>query len=308
MKKLFFAIGILFLAGRMALSDISAVLDNGVGARGAAMGFSQVADVKGVEGIYWNPAALAGMNSVHISTYASEIYGTNYKTLGIAFPAWGGSWGILALNAAQPGFQATELDINGRPVPSGALIGYGANAYYLSYARLIGHLYLGASLKYLSEYLADKGSAGLGLDIGLFASPSSNFSVGAKVENVIVPNMKWDTESEEVPTIKRNLRVGVSVLTLKEKLLLSGDIDFKEGERPALFVGGEYRFLEIFSLRGGVFAERPTFGLGMRGYNMTVDYSYVKGNDYLEDSQRISLCFTFDLDETNYSSQVLACK
>lgn len=289
----FIIVSWLLIIASVSLADVNAVMSNGVGARAAAMGFSQVADARGVEGIYWNPAALSEVKAVQLSTYASDIYGTDYKTLGVVFPAWGGKWGLLALSADQGSIPQTALDINGRPAVSGTAFDYNSSVLYLSYAREVGKLAIGTNMKYLAESLAGNGASGFGLDIGAVIKPVSFLAVGAKVENLLASQMKWDTSSGNADKVGLLFRAGLSIRPIADKLALDSDLSIKSNSPADIYLGGEYSLLENLFLRGGIFASRPTLGVGLKYVSLTADYAYVKGDDYLDDSHRLSLSFTF---------------
>lgn len=281
----------LLIISASALADIGAVLRNGVGARGAAMGLAQVSIVEGVDSVYWNPAALTKIGKIEIATSASEIYGTKYQTFGLFLPSAYGKWGLLILSANQPGVPETVLDAGGRPVATGATFDYDAKALYLSYAREFGRISAGLSAKYLSEGLAGKGASGVGADVGVHLGLSEVFSVGLKLENIIAPAVKWDTDSGITERVETDARLGSSLLLLDRKLLLTGDLLIKGDKTMDFFAGSEYRLIKNLLLRCGLFESRLTFGLGLNYVNLAVDYAYVKGNDYLDDSHRLSLSF-----------------
>lgn len=281
----------LLIISASALADIGAVLRNGVGARAAGMGMAQVSVAMGSDSIYWNPAALAGTEKMQLATSACEIYGTNYRTFGFAFPTACGKWGLLFLSAGQAGIPETVIDAGGRPAATGATLGYDANVLYLTYAREFGRISAGINAKYLSEGLAGKGGSGLGADVGLELKLSDLISVGMKLENIIDPSIKWNTSSEATERIEAGARLGTSVLLLDKKLLLTGDVFIKNNNTISFFAGGEYQLIKNLLLRCGLFESRPTFGLGLNYIDLAVDYAYVKGNDYLDDSHRLSLSF-----------------
>lgn len=276
----------------VTFADIGAVLRNGVGARGPAMGMAQVSIPQGADSVYWNPAALAKSKNVQLATSASEIYGTNYKTFGFTFPNAYGEWGVLILSADQQGIPETVLDTNGRPAATGAQFGYDAKALYLSYAREFGRLSAGLSAKYLAEGLAGRGANGIGLDVGVLLKASELLSFGLKMENLIASPLKWDTASGSSDNVETGTRMGTSMLFLDGKLLVSGDLLIRGDKTLAFFAGGEYKLIGDLLVRCGLFDSRPTFGLGLNYFNLTADYAYVKGNDYLDDSHRLSLSFT----------------
>jgi hypothetical protein len=279
----------LLVIGQPVCADIGAVLENGQGARDSGMGLAQVAASEGISSVYWNPAGLAEAENLLISSSGAGIYGTDYKTLGMVLPVFGGGLGILVLNATYGDILETNLDVSGRPVATGSTFGYDAKAFYLSYARSFGGIMLGTSLKYLTQDLAGKGASGVGGDIGLLVKPSDIFSIGAKIENIISPQMKWDTSTDQ---LKTNYRIGASLRPRKGKLLLSGDVNFSADGKSDFYVGGEYRIIEILALRGGFFDGRPSFGVGFDYRSFGIDYSYSKGNDYLEDTHRVSLSYS----------------
>jgi|GEM_PF-3440686 len=292
MKKVIALFILALLIASPVASDIEAVLNNGVGARAISMGKAQVANPKGTDGIYWNPAGLAKENEVKISTGAAEILGTNYQALAVIAPAVGGQLGLMVLNASQGNIPEATLDVvNKRPVATGSIFAYNANAWFLSYAFQVGKILAGVTGKYLKESLFDRGSSGVGMDLGLMAHPSENLALGVKLENVIKPQMKWDTTSGSVDRSSFGVRVGASLNPKRSNLCFNGDLNIKEDRSLDFFFGGEYRLVEALALRGGIFNGFPTLGLGLDYRGVSVDYSYTKGNEYLEDSHRVNLSF-----------------
>ncbi|MDD5382098.1 MAG: hypothetical protein PHH60_00355 [Candidatus Margulisbacteria bacterium] len=286
------AILLILLISSPVFADIDATLRNGIGARSAAMGLAQVAVAEGAESIYWNPAALAKITGYQISTSANEIYGTSYKAFGLAGLGWGGGWGMLVMAADQGGIPETTLDPSGRPIVIGSF-GYDAKAVYLSYAREFGRSSIGANLKYLNEGLYGKSVNGLGADLGVLVKPSRILSFGAKIENAVAPQMKWNTDSGNTDVMQTNYKIGAAVKPEIQPLLLTGDIGFIQGGSPAVYLGAEYEPVKNVFIRGGVFSERLSLGIGIQYHNLKVDYSYARGNDYLDDSHRISLNLLF---------------
>ncbi|MGB9612650.1 MAG: PorV/PorQ family protein [Candidatus Margulisiibacteriota bacterium] len=284
---------ILFVANPVA-SDIEVLLDNGVGARAIGMGKAQVADAKGTDSVYWNPAKLAKTEKMELSSSVADIYGVTYRTFAFMSPALGGQLGLMLLNASQGAIPEATLDSLGRPVPTGGLFAYDASAWLLSYGRSIGKMLVGTTVKYLKENLANNSASGFGVDVGVALDPSENLSLGAKLENVVKPQTKWDTSSGSVDQSSTGIRVGASLKPNPGKFKINGDVNIKGNKLAEFFLGGEYRLAEALALRGGVFNGAPTFGLGLnyRGFNL--DYSYAKGNEYLEDSHRVNLSIAFD--------------
>jgi hypothetical protein len=296
MKKITVILILLFFIARPVICDIEALLGNGMGARGVGMGLAQVAASKGVDGVFWNPATIAEIKAFEISTTASEVYGTNYKTVGVVLPTVDGGWGLLVLTADQGGIPETTLDESDRPVVTGSDFGYDAKAIYLSYAKDFGAVALGTSIKYLAEDLAGNSASGIGADVGVELKPSKVISLGAKIENVIVPQMEWDTDSDHTDRIEPNFRIGAAVRPNRGNLLITGDLNLKKDKSPEFFIGGEYDLIQNLTLRGGVFDGRLSAGVGLSYKNFGIDYSYAKGNDFLEDSHRVSLSFTLGPD------------
>ena len=294
MKKNIAIFILLLIITRPVVCDIEALLGNGLGARGVGMGMAQVAASEGVDGVYWNPATIAEIRSFEISTTASDAYGTNYKTVGVVLPTIDGGWGLLVLTADQGGIPETTLDGSGRPVVTGSDFGYDAKAIYLSYAKDFGPVAVGTSVKYLTEDLAGNSASGIGADVGVELKPSQVISLGAKIENVIVPQMEWDTDSGQTDRIEPNIRIGAALRPNNGNLQVASDLNFKPDQSPEFFIGGEYKLIKNLSLRGGVFDGRLSAGVGLDYRNFGIDYSYAKGNDFLEDSHRVSLSFSLE--------------
>ncbi len=295
------------LSATAARADINAVMNNGVGARGPAMGFAQVSNSTGVDSIFWNPAAIIEDDDLEISTHSSDIFGTSYKTIGGIFDLFGERWGLLVLRADQGNILETALDPNGRPAATGNAFNYNATAVFLSYARRTAGLDWGLNLKYLAEGLQDASAAGLALDLGLRAEPTPKLALGFKLENLVSSPYKWNSASGAMENLPVKARIGATLFPAGERFALNCDLGIVSAGNPEIYTGGEYRISQNLSLRLGSSCGRLSGGVGIKYKGLTADYSYGRGSDFLEDAQRISLSFTF-WENRSYAAPILSMK
>ncbi len=167
-----------------------------VGARGVALGGSQLANTKGVEAIYWNPAGLGRMHNSAEGMFSSMNYIADISVSHGGVAGTFGDFGTL-------GFAVTALDFGDIPMtteddPENLSERFYSPAFVtlsLGYGRgLTDAISVGFAVKIVSEQIARASASGFALDIGIQYSNLigvSGLELGVALKN-IGPQMKYD--------------------------------------------------------------------------------------------------------------------
>ena len=158
-----------------------------------------------------------------------------------------------------------------------------AGALQVSYAKKLTEKFsVGISLKGIYSAVYEYSTWGVAGDIGTFYDTGiRSLKIGMMISN-FGPDMCYITETFPLPML---FKVGISYVPYETKTQrLIVDI---EGEHPnhnyeRLAIGAEWSFNNFFFLRGGfrlaqepsLYAERYSFGLGVRGGPVGIDVSY----------------------------------
>ncbi len=292
----------------------------GIGARETSMGESGIANVKDINAVFWNPAALTKVQG----TQTSFHYTKWFADLNVMSAAAGinlGSFGVVALSYSFLDYgdfeEATVTSSSGGMDTRTGNIFTGKDVSMgISFARsFTDKLSIGMSLKYLREDLHQYYASLWAFDIGSYyetgwkgirlAMSAQNFSSQARWLYTGAENQ----QSYEIPLL---YRIGASIDLLGgEELFLGGDpnqhkftlnVDaiHSNDYSERMNVGGEYVFLNRFFIRGGYRFNTDegslSAGMGINteisGINFQVDYSFVN-NEYLDSPHRFSLMLSF---------------
>ncbi len=288
-------------------------LNVGMGARAIGMGGAFVSMANDATALFWNPAGIALMpGSEAVFNHSEWIADINFDFAGVALNLGNaGSFGFFG-NFMSIG----EMDVTSELYPEGTGQRFNAGSYTMgvTYARsLTDRFAIGANVKYVHEYILNSGANGIALDIGtVFTTQFRGLRIGASISNfgtkmrmsgrdLLVQhdndplragsneriNADLATDSYELPLY---LRVGLSYNVLQDfkqhALWVAVDAVHPSDNVEMVNVGGEYTYMNTFSLRGGyasLFAKDAeqglTMGAGLRyGFagNMAlkVDYAY----------------------------------
>jgi hypothetical protein len=294
-------------------------------ARTAAMGNAGVALFDGIESVYFNPGAIAGirrlsMQFTHALWYADISY--DYAAAALPLPKWGtlyaslthlGSGEIDVRTVEQPlgtGERYTVSDIAiglGYGLPLSDRFAAGFQANYVRqriwhtaedlFTFSLGTVYrLGSSGLTIGSSLANIGTTGRyeGRDLAILHDPDSEVFGN----NSALPAFQW-TDDFPVPLA---FTVGLSYPVHEDersRVLLVADAMHPSDNSERVNLGGEWMFREMLAVRAGwqtLFQEDselgPTFGLGIRhgiGENdFRFDYGW-SDHERLEETHRISL-------------------
>lgn len=270
-----------------------------VGARDIAMGGAAMATSYGIEGLFWNPAAVAKMRNP-VSVYFSHMsyladMGVNYGAVGATIEGFG----TLAINVKA--MDVGEIPVTTTIYPDGT--GQSITPQFftlgLSYARqLSDRVSVGLTSTFITEQLGDVSASGVSFTAGVLydnLAAVEGLSLGIAVKN-IGPQMRFAGSGllvqAEVATQNRPPQFYAVEAAAFE---LPSSIEFGLGYRKHLDglntiqvatafqsnnftddeyrVGAEYSYQDLVFLRGGYnFAQKtsenlqylfgPSFGVG----------------------------------------------
>lgn len=165
-------------------------LQIGVGARAMALGGAGTTLGSGLSSLYWNTAAIAGVEGPAIGVSTADLYansGLSHTFAGIVIPIGDG-----ALAASVSYFSSGEIERTTEAYPEGndptfgAVIEWSGTAIALHYARRItDRLSVGVAGKFVEEGIDLASANYLGFDVGaLFDVGVFGLTLGAAVTNV----------------------------------------------------------------------------------------------------------------------------
>jgi hypothetical protein len=284
-----------------------------VGARGVALGGSNLATTTGIDAIYWNPAGLSMMKQSVSAMFSHMSYiadiGVEYMAVGVNFSGFG-SVGLTLKSISFGNISNTTNDaIDG--------IGTYSPAFYtlgVTFAReLTDKIRVGATVNFISETIQRTSASGAALNAGIQYIGLGNIKglkVGIALKN-LGPDMKFDGsdlyrtatdpnalrgaqlyKTEAAPFgLPSSLELGLAYdHPFSEDMLLSVSGMFQNNNYSydEYKVGAELEYKDLLFLRGGyTFASQvqetedfiygPSFGIGLHyyvGVDLTAEYAY----------------------------------
>jgi hypothetical protein len=326
LKKLAILLLILFL-GAPTIAQFNKVgrtsmqfLKIGIGARETALGEACIANVSGINSVFWNPAALTRTDNIEVGFHytkwiadlnvMSAAAGINLGNIGVAAI----SYSYLNFGDLEEAFVTSPT--GGVDTRTGRTFTGKDLVIGFALARAFtDKLSIGVNVKYLREDLFQYSTNLWSFDVGSFydtgwrgirlAMSAQNFSSQARW----LQTGDEAQQSYELPLI---YRIGVSIDLLGgEDLFLGGDpaahrfslnMDAIHSNDYAerLNLGLEYVFLNQFYLRGGyrINYDEGNIAMGvgvntdLAGFKFQVDYSYSL-YDFLDSPHRFSLLLSF---------------
>ncbi len=246
-----------------------------VGARGIATGGAFLANISGLESIYYNPAGL----DVHPQTEAMFSYVSYLADINISYFAVGTSLGDFG----SIGLELKNLDFGDIPVttesfPDGTGETYSPSFLTLGFTYskvLTDRISIGTNLKLISENIQNTSATGFAVDAGVQYRFSESLMIGAAVKN-IGTNMEYSgpdlstrtnipgsipgsssgsyqvvTESYQIPSFFQLSLTYNFNINEQNKLLIAGAYTANNSFEDIANFGLEYGFMNIFFVRGG---------------------------------------------------------
>ncbi len=205
-------------------------LSLGGGARTLAMGGAGVAEQKGPNAIFTNPAQLAREDRGGGSfTHGIYLEGTSLEQLAVSVPTPAGSFGI-AMSAFRVG-EIESYDNSGTPLGTFSPWDLSLSA---AYAYPLGPVAVGGLVSYLQSELAPGSRArGFCADAGVSACPLPDFSVGISLQHMGTP-LEYDREANALPL---TIRAGASYELDEAGLVFVSDVMKPKDESASIRMG-----------------------------------------------------------------------
>ncbi len=247
-----------------------------VGARATALGGANLANVYGIDAMYWNPAGVVG------SPQRTEIMFSHLQWIGdinvnyVAAMASLGNYGAIGLNIKTMDFgDIVETNIE-NPDGTGSVFSPNYLTVGLNYSRMMtDRIHFGVNMKIVSEKIMGVSAAGLGFDFGLqYVNSAAGLKLGVVLAN-FGTDMKFSgsdletrmqlpgTESGStaasvsIPVasfdLPSQLKFGISydLAVAKDNLVtLMGSFVNNSYAYDQYVLGAEYGFRNMFFLRG----------------------------------------------------------
>ena len=246
-----------------------------VGARGIATGGSFLANISGLESIYYNPAGL----DVYPRTEAMFSYVNYLADINIAYFAIGASLGDIGSIA----FDLKSLDFGDIPIttvqfPDGTGQTYSPSFLTLGFTYskvLTDRISIGTNLKLITESIQNTSATGFAVDAGVQYRFTESLMIGATVKN-IGSNMQYSgqdlrirtgipgsipgsangtyevaAESFQIPSFFELSVTYAHNFNEQNNLAVAGAFVANNALEDVLNFGLEYGFMSTFFVRGG---------------------------------------------------------
>jgi len=270
----------------------------GIGARATAMGGAQVAGVEGPTALYWNPSAIAWMETSGAEFAQSEWFvDTRFQFAGIVLNA--GNLGHFGLSITAMDYGETEVTTIDQPNGTGEMWAAQDVALAVSYARaLTDRFAFGGTFKYVRQQIWNEAAAGGAVDLGVtydtgfrgirIGMSMSNFGTdmrlaGPDLRRAISaepgqagsnPRLGASLEVDEWP-MPLVFRVGVSALpyqTADQRVMVTFVGNAPSDQAQSASFGAEYAYQELIFIRAGW---REAFGFeGDHGWTLGFGLRY----------------------------------
>ena len=309
-KKMFFILLIpVFLMGQntnvsKVATTSAAFLEIPVGAVAVGMGGAFVGVANDASALYWNVGGIAtiGKYDLHL-TNMSWIGNTTFNFVGLVLPL--DTFGALGVSFTSLSMDDMAVRTVEKPEGTGEIFSANSISFGISYARnFTDRFSIGLTFKSIQEKIWHMTAQGFAIDVGTFfktdilggmviGASISNFGTAMKLngrdtrsfirvdENKQGSNDRIPTNIEldsfDLPLI---FRLGFSTNAIQNdtyRLTINIDAIHPNNDFESLNIGGEFSFLNSFSLRGGynaILLEDSEGGLSLGfGVNSTLLFS-----------------------------------
>jgi len=302
-----------------------------VGARGIATGGSFIANITGLESLYYNPAGL----DVYPQTEAMFSYITYLADIDISYFAVGtslGDFGSIAFDIKT--FDFGDIPVTTIAFPDGTGDTYSPSfiTFGFTYSKVLtDRVAIGTNMKLVTENIGNTSATGFAVDAGVQYRFSNELMIGAAVKN-IGTNMSFSGDDLSARTIIPGTPAGTSsgsyeiitepfLIPSSFQLSLTYALNFNE-QNSLLFAGAytannayedvanfglEYGFMNNFFVRGGYnyLVQNQdqsiyglTFGAGVNydiggGVGFVFDYAYRAVQEFATANQIFTIKLMF---------------
>ncbi len=261
-------------------------------ARTSGWAGSNIAGVRGLEGIYSNVAGLAFTEKTELIFSSTQWFKigddavSNISAFGFSQKV--GESGVLGFSVMSMGFG--DIEITTVNNPSGGIGTYSPSLLNMSlaYAKIFSNsIYGGATIKIISEQISNVSANGIALDAGIqyVTGSKDNLKFGISLKNV-GPRMSFtgdglsfrgivgDADDYKMTVEQRSselelpalLNIGVSydLNILRHRITGAGTFTSNSFQKDQYRIGGEYSYREMFSFRVGYIFEEGLRTLATR--------------------------------------------
>lgn len=245
------------------------------GVRSSALGGAFIAAADDSSAIFWNPAGLTQISSFEMSTtYSNWLEQISFSNISFVVPLQKLTLGLSA-NYVNFGVISETTALN--PAGTGRTLNPQANDLIFSFSKkILPKLFIGGNFKIANENYSGVQNTIYCEDLGALYKVSEIFSLGASGRNIASPQ-----GGEKIP---KNYGIGFSLKL--DKLLLLGDLNIPNDNKPHANFGAEFNYKNNIFLRAGYNTRQEenagghiTAGIGLVLKNMKIDYSFVPYED-----------------------------
>jgi long-subunit fatty acid transport protein len=282
-----------------------------IGARSVALGGAVIADVTGVESVYWNPAGLANMMGTEAMFSHQPYFGDiDVNFVGVATAIE--DFGTIAASAKIVTIGDMEETTVSQPDGTGRIFSPTLSVLTLTYSRILtSNVSMGLNAMFINEKIFEVTANGMAFDVGIMFDPKwKGVTMGMVIKNYGA-EMKFSGNGFDVSNGNRpvsgnsssfdlpsSLNLGVTYRFLdqdKNLASLSGNYTSNNFSLDTWQGGMEYVYDDIFSLRAGY------------NYSDQKDYLYGLtlggGLKYTIGSSEVSVEYTWmDTDEAAFDA------
>jgi long-subunit fatty acid transport protein len=303
-------------------------LEIGAGAPANSMGGAFVGLANDASALYWNVGGIANLNQYEVILVHTEwIADTKFDYAGLVIPL--GDFGNLGLSFTSLSMEDMKVTTVDQPDGTGENFSASDISVGISFARKFTDRFsIGITAKYIQQSIWHMSSSAFAIDAGTIFRTDllGGMNIGAVMSNFGTP-MRLDGRdtryfisvdqtklgsNDRIPTnveldtwdLPLYFQIGVSAPAFdydNYKLTLSADALVPNNDYQSLNVGGEFTFMQLFSIRGGynsLFLKDSeggfSFGAGVNSH-MLLSSALVRFDYAFRDFGRLKNVHTFSV-------------
>jgi hypothetical protein len=264
------------------------------GSRGTAMGGAVLANVSGVESMYWNPAGLASLEGTEVMfTHLPYIAEINVNYVGVGTKIEG--FGTLGFGVKSVAIGKMEETTEDAPEGTGRVFEPSLTVLNVTYSRVLtANVSFGVTTMFINERIFEAQASGVAFDVGFLYDPRwKGVSFGLVVKNY-GPEMRFSGNGFNRSLDDRPVAPKAAKFDLPSSLAMGMSYDFlNSGKNFASFSGNfrsnnysneqwqggmEYVYDEKYALRAGYnFSNQDEYIYGLSfGGGLTYEYKGTK--------------------------------
>ncbi|MFC1751835.1 hypothetical protein ACFL96_00365 [Thermoproteota archaeon] len=272
-----------------ASSNAAAFLETVIQPRPAGLGMSYTSIAKGADAVIWNPANLGNLTFFESNIGFTRLFETDYIHVQLAYPFPAFGFGISYIHAGISGIEASEIGPNHTYTATGETLSFQGDAVFIGVGKpLTSYLNAGLTIKLISERTSPFLSYGIGIDSSLLYT-FQEFSAGIMFQNILSPEMRWNTPSSCIDTVPFQLKTGICYSGFKD-FNLTVELSSRKNRKEKWHYGIEYAINPMLNLRSGINNNSLCLGFGLNVKPMQFDFSWEQAPEtFLSSIYRFSI-------------------